>query len=329
MKRTPIVSKVTKLFLLMILSFFLITACSSSGVQRSNISVEWTKTKSECRVVQHYLGEICIPANPQRIVTLDPSAILDPLIAIGFKDNIVGMFCYGYGINGCIAPGLSPDELEGIKDVGIGYQPSLEKIMMLKPDLILGLYEYTQDYKLLSEIAPTLLFKYDDIKLSFKNHFKKIAQLLDRKKIAEEILIQYQSRVAEVQKQLGDRLKDKQISVLIYTGGQFTTSASYAIYFQFLKDIGVKIKPIFQTQENYFPLSIETIDDYDADILFIANQDRKPASFFLNHPLISSLKAVKNGRIHIIESREVWDVFGPIGINRLLDRLSQYLLEDV
>lgn len=122
-------------------------------------------------------------------------------------------------------------------------------------------------------------------------------------------------------------MENKEISIIIYNGGQFVTSASHAIYFQILRDIGLKIKPIFSTQNNFTNFSIETIPDYDADILFIANYDRKPASYFLENPLIASMSAVKNGRIYIVGSRDEWDVYGSIGVNRLLDFLTKYLLK--
>ncbi|KAM3091328.1 iron-siderophore ABC transporter substrate-binding protein [Phormidesmis sp. 146-35] len=319
-----------KPLVIVILSFLLVTACNSPSIQRHTVLTQQIAA-SKCRVAEHELGKTCIPVKPRRIIVLNPSLILDPVVALGFKSSIIGINCYeSWTSEECITPGFIPHELKGIDIVSIGYQPSLERILALKPDLILMLTDdFRQIYQQLSAIAPTVSITYNDGQLSFKDNFREIARLLDREKIAENLLIQYQKRVVEIRKQFSTQLKNKEISVLIYNGGQFTTSASQAIYFQIFKDIGVKIKPIFLTQASYTPFSIETIDDYDADILFIANFDRRPVSFFLEHPLISSLKAAKNGRIHIIDGREVWDVFGPIGVNRLLDRLSKYLLEDV
>ncbi|AFZ28800.1 iron(III) dicitrate-binding periplasmic protein of ABC transporter [Gloeocapsa sp. PCC 7428] len=58
--------RLTALFLLGILMFTLISACSNS------ISHNITNPRllnTECRVVQHTKGETCIPLNPKRLVT--------------------------------------------------------------------------------------------------------------------------------------------------------------------------------------------------------------------------------------------------------------------
>jgi len=319
----------------MALSFFVITACNSSGIQKNYISTERAETIAECRVVQHALGETCIPIKPQRILALDPPFILDPLLALGLKESIVGMACYDWGwmVKGCVAPGLSSDQLKGIEVVGNVYQPSVEKIVLLKPDLILGLdYNIKKLYKQLSDIAPTVAISSEDdnVKLSFKNHFRDIAQLVDRKEIAEKLLVQYQNRIAEVQEQLSDLLKNVEVSVITYGWGKFWASPIYSIWFQILEDIGINIKPIFLNQENFFTnFSIEKINNYDADIMFIINHDRKPASYFLENPLISSLNAVKSGQIYISNGRDIWDVYGLLGVNQLLDKISQYLLKSI
>ena len=74
------------------------------------------------------------------------------------------------------------------------------------------------------------------------------------------------------------------------------------------------------------PFSIEEIGKYDADIMFFLNADNQPMSYFLQHPLISSLEAVKKGRAYVVDP-DVWWAYGPVGINKLLDELSEYLFK--
>ena len=91
---------------------------------------------SDCREVQHKLGTICIPTEPERIVALDPRHLADPLLALGVKP--VGMAVPIYqGNEGLL--GLTPEHIEGIENIGDAYQPSMEKILGLEPELILAM----------------------------------------------------------------------------------------------------------------------------------------------------------------------------------------------
>jgi iron complex transport system substrate-binding protein len=158
----------------------------------------------------------------------------------------------------------------------------------------------------------------DYIKFSFKDYLRGFARLMNREEVAEEIIVNYQNRIAEVKKQLGDRLKNAEISALIYGlggGDVFTIPILNDIWFQILGDLGIKIKPIFSMSQGYLEngtISIEKIDDYDSDILFIfntfgksGNSHSKSGDFLLEKPLIASLNAVKNGRAYVIGGQDV------------------------
>jgi iron complex transport system substrate-binding protein len=266
------------------------------------------------------------------------SELLDVLFALGFKESIVGIGCAQapFAVEGCFPFGLSSNQLENIESIG-SYPPSLEKILSLEPDLILGLEDWLRlSCEQLSDIAPTVLLnkgRYWDFS-SFETYIRYIAQLFNREEIAEEIILQYQNRIAEVRRQLDDRLKNVEVSVIIYgCGGNngFSVSSRNAIHFQVLDDLGIKVKPIFSMNQQFglcsMSDSIETINKYDSDILFILNTHSEARDFLLEKPLIASLNAVKNGRAYVIDGQDVWDVYGPSGVNRLLDILSKHLLE--
>jgi iron complex transport system substrate-binding protein len=323
----------------MALTFLLITACNSSVIRSSNISTDRSETATKCRVVEQTGGKACIPFKPQRIITLEPW-FLDPLFALGIKESIVGTTCYDFMTwikqeQECVTLGLSSEQLKHLKNiekVGNIYSPSLEKLLLLKPDLILGLNWTGSVYKQLADIAPMISFQSDDIKFSFKTFLRRFARLFDREEVAEEILVQYQNRIAEVRKQLDDRLKNAEVSVIIYGcsgNNEFSISPRWAVWFQILGDLGIRIKPVFSmNQEDWCRTnSIETINNYDSDILLIANFYRKSGTFLLEKPLIAHLNAVKNGRAYVIDGQDVWDVYGPYGVNRLLDILAEKLLK--
>lgn len=310
----------------MALSFLLtLVACHSPVAQKPDLSIRQSTASSECRVIQHRLGETCIPLQPQRIIALDVPAILDPLLALDVKP--VGALVDLWG-GGRYFPAVLPELVAGIESVGLEGTPSLEKIVALKPDLILLADNTEQVYQQLSAIAPTVLIDVWRDRIPMKENFLYIAQLVGKEEKAEEVLNQYHKRVEDFREQLGDKLQDMEISVIYHYSNQFGIPAKDAYCFQVMKDIGLPIKSVFLEQEEWTGFSVEVIDQYDADILFIsedADEDGSAADLS-QEPLILSLESVKNGRAYIV-SPKIWMFYGPIGMNLFLDDLSKYLLE--
>jgi iron complex transport system substrate-binding protein len=320
------VNRSLKFFLLVAFVLIAIASCQNPLIKGSQPLIEQSKIVSECRFVRHLLGKTCVPVEPKRIVALDPTYILDPLLTLGIKP--VGT-AVDYWRGKTYWGGLSPDEAEGIEVIGQSYQPSLEKLLALKPDLILGLTDVRQYYQQLSAIAPTVLLDYDrEVKFSFKEYFRTIARIVDRKANAEEVLVRYQKQIKTLKAQIGDRLEGKEISVIYYGDGSFWAPTRYAAFFQILNDLGIRLKPIFLGVNSNinFTFSIEALDNYDADILFICDTDYKTESFFLKNPLISSLKAAQNKRLYVVEGHR-WQAYGPSVINKIIDDFSKYLLK--
>ncbi|PIG90720.1 iron-siderophore ABC transporter substrate-binding protein [Gloeocapsopsis sp. IPPAS B-1203] len=309
--------------LLVALSFLLTTvACYNPATQEPDSSARQLANSSECRIIQHSLGEICIPLQPQRIVALDIPTVLDSLIALDIKP--VGRVVDYLGGERYF-PNLLPDEVAGIETVGREGTPSLEKVLKLKPDLILLVRDgNVQTYEQLSDIAPTAVIDVYRIRDSIKDTFRYIAQLVNREEKAEIFLSQYEKRVAEFQEKLGNKLAGLEISVIDHFGKNFWLRPKDSAIFQVFKEVGIPIKPMLLEYNEAATFSIEAIDQYDADILFIIEDGS--ASYLSQQPLIQSLESVKNNRAYIV-SRKIWDFGGPIGMNLFLDDISKYLLE--
>lgn len=71
------------LLLLEILTIFLVSACSNKNSPNSAVG-EVRSRFLDCRMIQHQIGETCVPANPERVIVLDSSA-LDAAFALGVK----------------------------------------------------------------------------------------------------------------------------------------------------------------------------------------------------------------------------------------------------
>lgn len=108
-----------------------------------------------------------------------------------------------------------------------------------------------------------------------------------------------------------------EVTILEHHSGSFFLPGSGDAPHEIFSDIGL-IDNISHTTERQ--ISIEVLNKYDADILFIMDYVGKSKSFFFQNPLIASLNAVKNHRAYFVEISK-WHTGGILGLNRLLDDL--------
>ena len=316
-----------KPLLLLALSCLLVISACQRPVE-NNSTVE-ASTTSDCKVINHRLGEACVPLEPKRIVALDVPAILDPLLALDIKPvgTVVDYFGDGQSWSGeRYFPALLPELVEEIEIVGVEPTPSIEKILQLEPDLILMADQFASAYRQLSKIAPSVIIDVWRNQIPIKENFQNIADIVGKEDKAAAILAQYQERIETFREQLGDRLLSSEISVLGYHENQIYASSKSASYFQVFQDLGLPIKPTLLERERWGYISAETLNDYDADLMFFTELNN-PSEPLNQQPLIQSLEAVKNDQAYIVDG-SIWEFYGPIGMDLFLDDLSKYVLDD-
>nr|WP_225225764.1 iron-siderophore ABC transporter substrate-binding protein [Komarekiella delphini-convector] len=277
------------------------------------------------KVVKHALGKTRISVKPQRIIVLNDVGLLDPVLSLGIKP--IGTVTY-FPEYDFLFRGVTNDEAAGIEFVGVGNQPNLEKVILLKPDLIL-MREYQKSiYKELSAIAPTVVIDLPSLNYSFKENLRVIAQVLGEPEKAEQVIAKYNERVKQLQMLMGERLKQREVSVInLFTDSIIGTYSNNETYNQVFQDIGIRLIPILANQkEDTLVSSIEALNKYDADILFVMSESKEAAKSFLQNPLLSRLKAAKNNRVYEVQVDRWW-TFGFLGVNKLLDDLFKYLIQ--
>ena len=308
-----------KPFLLMALSFTLVTACYQPKPQTPSSQPVNSDSTEACKVVQHALGETCIPVNPQRIVILDEFYLLDTLSALDVK-------LAGYTpCQVCIPSEVLSEFVADVPKLGDMGAPSLETIVSLKPDLILGLEWQKQFYPRLSEIAPTVMIEDPDLN-GFIQTLKYFAEILDKNELVDEIMADYDRKVSAFRQQFGEKLQDKTVSVIgVHETSFYIEKLGSRIYNQVMNDAGIQFSPAYDTikTNGYHPLNIEALPKWDADFLFvIRNYERHAEDFKLltQKPIWSTLDVVKNKQVHPI----VLDVWGPITVDQFIDDLYEY-----
>ncbi|OKH20382.1 hypothetical protein NIES1031_23075 [Chroogloeocystis siderophila 5.2 s.c.1] len=138
------------------------------------------------------MGKTCVPLNPQRVVTIDPFS-LENVLAFGIQP--VGVAASSDWLED---RDYLRDSLLNIETVGDFTQPSLEKILTLKPDLILGLTEDKKIYSQLMQIAPTILFDFASSG-QWKDILMHNAETLGMTDVANQLMMAYSEALLKVE----------------------------------------------------------------------------------------------------------------------------------
>ncbi|MCG6136167.1 MAG: iron-siderophore ABC transporter substrate-binding protein [Nostoc sp. LLA-1] len=308
-------------------TLLLTVAChsnSQNAIQSNNIA-PISPLSVATKLVKHALGETRIPIKPQRIIVLNDIGLLDPVLSLGIKP--IGTVSY-FPEYDFLFRGVTNDEAAGIEIIGTGNQPNLEKVIKLKPDLILMREYQKRLYKELSAIAPTVMVDLPGLNYSFKENLRFIAQVLGESEKAEQVISQYYERVEKLQNLMGERLKEIEVSVIYVFGeGLISTYSDNETYNQIFQDIGIRlIPPLANQQQETVISSIEVLNRYDADVLFVMNDTNQLTQTFFQNPLLNTLKAAKNNQVYEVQVNRWW-TYGFFGINKLLDDLFKYLVQ--
>ena len=132
-------------------------------------------------------------AEPQRIVSLAP-VYTETLIELGLKDRLVGVTPFSDYLK----------ETEDIEKVGFFTQPSLEKIVSLKPDLVLVADYIGQEsiYRTLERLGiKVVVFRRGGVKDIFET-VEEIGRLCNKEREAEILLKKMKKSIDRVRKQV-------------------------------------------------------------------------------------------------------------------------------
>lgn len=274
------------------------------------------------RTVVHARGETAVPSHPQRVVVLTNEAT-DMVLALGITPVGAVKSWSGEPYYDYLA-----DAMAEVPVVGDEMQPSLEQIVALQPDLILG-SEVRQGaiYDALNAIAPTVFS--ETIGEPWQDNLRLYGQALNRADEAETLLADWEARVAQLRQQFTDQ--DIQVSLVRFLPGMTRIYLKDSFPGQIVQDVGLQ-RPASQSETGFAQeVSFEQIPQMEADVLFYFVQSDNTASPdavanpWLSHPLWQQLAVVQAGNAHAVND-VVWTTAGGIqAAHLLLDDLETYL----
>lgn len=254
---------------------------------------------------------VCIPANPQRVLPLDMTALELMLLTgktpLGTAQWILDEL-----------PLLLPEYADTLTPLpGFGYPADLEQVAALRPDLILAPAD-TLDVDLAKQIAPVIVpdqIIYEDWKLGMEFW----CAVMNMPELYTQMAATYDQRVAELQAALG-KPGDLEVSVI--------SASTYGVWLwmpdssagHILADVGLR-RPEAQSlvgeaaiarygEKQYIEISEERLDLVDGDAIFyftyaavdpkIAAEESTFLQSFHEKPLWQALKAVKAGNAFFV-----------------------------
>lgn len=253
--------------------------------------------------IEHNLGAIDAPLNPEKVVVFDIGA-LETLTELGVT-------VAGAPLDNLPQHLSQLKEDENIVDVGTVKKANLEKINALDPDLIIISGRLQDSYKELSKIAPTLFIEIDrdDYMGSYKNNTLLLAELYNKEAEAQEKLDEIDQDVQKA-KEAVEGNPNKGL-VVLYNNGKFSAYGA-ASRFGFMHDVlglDAAVEDL-EVSTHGQRVSNEFIMNANPDYLFIIDRNmivNKQATNKkeIENALIQKTNAYKNGKI-IYLNPEIW-----------------------
>lgn len=272
---------------------------------------------SNAQLITHAAGQTAVPENPERIVVLDYGA-LESAIALGITPIATPL---SGGINE--QPAHLRKHLKDVQILGLEAQANLEKITLLKPDLIIGCACLSDNvYPQLSQIAPTVLT--ETTSEDWQENFLFYGEVLGKSQEAREIFAQFQERLQTFRN--NPDLDGVTISVARIFPERIRLYLKQSFSGQILAEAGLQRppaqdKPLYQQE-----ISKESWTALDADVLFVmtvGSESQTALEKLKDDPLWSRLEAVQQDKIYQVP--DYWVGVGILSAHEVLDDLNRYL----
>ena len=271
--------KLTKYSLFILVLLFAVFSCGKKEEEKSKANAE---TKVNEKSEKKY----------DRIVVLDP-AVVEMVYLLGGEDKLVG-------IAKLERSKIWPEEkTEKVESVGTFINPSLEKIIALKPDLVIESFHSSDaiDKSLTSNNIEIIKIQANSIEDIFKN-FQKVAKILGKEKEAEKIIAEKRQKIEEIKKI--DTAEKKGLFILAPTPMRVFGKGTLP------NDIMemLNIKNVAAGMEGMSPtLTPEYIIKENPDIILTFVKD--PQEIVKANPQIKDISAIKNNKFVVLETGQI------------------------
>lgn len=286
--------------------------------------------------LEQWLGEVTIPAPPQRIVALGQSD-MDAVFALGLTP--VAGVGYPYSDDG-VAPWLKDHLASGatvIAPLTAESEVSLEWVVAQKPDLILatGYWNVARIYEQLSQIAPTVAGVNGSLVDTWEEQVSLIGKAVGKSAEAEALIEDTHARIAAVKDRFPAMAgKTFSLSYMYSTSEISTLFDAKDAAVRFFGQLGLSVTPqlaaLADTSANSVEsgvISLERLDMLEADVMVVAYDTPEYRQTLEASPLFRQLSAVKAGHYSALDLTTVAELRVPtvLGLVWAVERLEPIL----
>jgi len=296
-----------------------ISAPSQSPILSSNV-VE------NCSEVEHLAGTTRICGSIERIAVLSP-ALLDILLSLDVQPAAYAeaelLKRPVFDAPEHQIPYLGDRLTTQPVNLGDRYEPSLETLLTLKPDLTLAEHDQSATYSLLSDIAPTILFRVQG-HAGWKIPLQIIARLLNRENQAEQVSAAYNQNIKSGKNQLSSLANGQTMLVL-----GWNRVANQSFIFEpddficgLLQELGFQV---ISGQSGRPEISLESLSQIVSDHILVMpsgdNTIENARQQWENNPILQTMSAVKSGQ-HYFMDYQLTRIRGPIAAKIFLQEFA-------
>ena len=282
-------------FPIILLLLLVISACSNNTTQDESKKDANQEKNPETITYESENGPIEVPADPQRVVVL--SSFAGNVMSLGV--NLVGVDEWSK---------MNPNFEEKLKGVEAVTDESLEKLIELKPDLIIGL-DNVKNVDKLKDIAPTVVYTYG--KVDYLTQHIEIGKLLNKEKEARAWVDDFKQRAQATGEEIKAKIgEDATVSVIenwdkqLYVYGDNWGRGTEILYQEMKLNMPEKVKET-ALKDGWYALSLEVLPEFAGDYV-IFSKDSDTDNSFLETDTYKNIPAVKNNHVFEANAKEFY-----------------------
>ncbi|SFF05668.1 iron complex transport system substrate-binding protein [Paenibacillus algorifonticola] len=269
-------------------------------------------------VIEHQLGTVTLDKTPERIIVLEFS-YTDALMTLGVQP---------VGVADDSDPTLFMDavkaQLGEYTSIGSRYEPNIELISSLQPDLIIAdLNHHKSVYEQLNAIAPTLVL--NDHQADYNemlSNYSIIAKAVGKEAEGKQRLEEHEAKIKAAQQ----KITDTNLTILpaVVNPKGFFAHSDHSYAGSFLTALGFT-DPV-ANEESYPQLSLEQLVETNPQAIFLLpTEEITIIKEWEKNPLWQQLDAVTNSKVFTVERKDWALSRGLIGSEKIIEDLVKYL----
>ncbi|MEM9517408.1 MAG: iron-siderophore ABC transporter substrate-binding protein [Actinomycetota bacterium] len=289
-------------------------------------------------VVDTEFGSFEIPADPERIVVVDPIIALPTALDLGVP--VVGTTFAADGTS----PNelVEPDEIAEMVEVAVfGSTSGLESIAAADPDLIIASPGSVEEFELTQQIAPSVPFV---VSGEWRDDARLVAEAFGERTELDEQIADYDERAAEIAARIDDELGDPSVAVVRVRPDAIRVHTNLHFAGNVIEDAGLRIPdrwtfdrsddPLENVNNRFVTISPEVLGDLaDADYIIVMphgratdTDDAVQDAFdqVASNPLWQTLPAVQDDNVFVAD--RYWLAGSRRAAEAALDDIEQFFL---